>query len=108
MTVLDSGFHIVDSGFQVLDFSLCSWNLDARFQSLMGFWIPTSRISDSISKLFPESGFPYMGRHKQGQNTTLRKFCALPVKRIRVLDAFFSLFSRHKLNFKRFFHFTFQ
>ena len=39
-TVLDSGFHTVDSRFQVLDSSLCKWNLHSGFQSLMGFRIP--------------------------------------------------------------------
>ena len=33
-------FHAVDSGFQVLDSSLCQWNLDSGFQSLVGFRIP--------------------------------------------------------------------
>ena len=37
-TVLDSGFHTVDSGFQVLDSSVC--HLDSGFQSLVGFRIP--------------------------------------------------------------------
>ena len=27
-TVLDSGFHTMDSRFLVLDYSLCQWNLD--------------------------------------------------------------------------------
>ena len=49
-TVLDSGLHAVRSGFQVLDSSLCQWNLDSGFQSLVGFQIPNSRISDSTSK----------------------------------------------------------
>ena len=31
-SVLDSGFHAVDSGFQVLDSTLCQWNLDSWFQ----------------------------------------------------------------------------
>ena len=51
-TVLDSGFHAVDSGFQVLDSSpfywifffsfyfICHWNLDSGFQSLVGVRIP--------------------------------------------------------------------
>ena len=30
-TVLDSGFHAVDSGIQVLNASLCQWNLDSIF-----------------------------------------------------------------------------
>ena len=39
-TVLDSRFHAVDSGFHVLDSSLCQWNLDSRFRSLMGLRNP--------------------------------------------------------------------
>ena len=37
---LDSGFQTVHSGFQVLDSSLCKWNLDYEIQSLVGFRIP--------------------------------------------------------------------
>ena len=59
-TVLDSGFHAVDSGFQLLDsLDLCQWNLDSGFQLLVGFRIPTAvfripwlRIPDSTSKNF--------------------------------------------------------
>ena len=36
-TFLDSGFNAVDAGLQVLDSSLCQWNLDSGFQSLVGF-----------------------------------------------------------------------
>ena len=60
-TVLDSGFHAVDSGFQVLDSSLCQWNVDSGFQSLVGFpipWavlrIPKPMVPDSVSKHFPD------------------------------------------------------
>ena len=38
-TVLDSGFHSVDSGFQVLESSHCQWNLDSGFELLVGFRI---------------------------------------------------------------------
>ena len=38
--VLDSGFHAVDSRIQVLNASLCQWNLDSRFQLFVGFPIP--------------------------------------------------------------------
>ena len=72
-TVLDPGFHAVDSGGQVLDSSLCQWNLDSGFQSLVdsGFLelfsrfqspefrilrVKFSRIPDSKSKNFPDSG----------------------------------------------------
>ena len=70
-TVLDSGFHTVDFGFQVLDSSICQWNLKSGFQSLVGFrilWavflIPKPRIPDSTAKIarIPECGFLYMGR----------------------------------------------
>ena len=68
--VLDSGFHAVNSGFQVLDSSLCQWNLNSVFQSLLGFrtpWavfrIPKPRIPDSTDKnsRILKSWFPYMG-----------------------------------------------
>ena len=69
-TVLDSGIHS-----QVLNSSLCQWNLDSGFQLLVEFripWavfrIPKSRIWDatrkfslipnSTSKNFPDSGIP--------------------------------------------------
>ena len=43
--VLESGLHAVDSGFQVLDSSICQWNL-IRFQ------IPViNRIPDSLSSI---------------------------------------------------------
>ena len=57
-TVLDSGFHTVDS-------SLCQWNLDSGFHLLVGFqipeavfWIPNSRIPHSTSKIFPQFRIP--------------------------------------------------
>ena len=53
-TILDSGFHSVDSRFQVLDPSLCQWNLESGFQLFVGFRIhlavfriPKPRIADS-------------------------------------------------------------
>ena len=70
-TVLDSGFYFVDSRFLVLDFSLCRWDLDSGFQSLVWFpipygvfQIPKPRIPDSTRKISwtLESGFPYMGK----------------------------------------------
>ena len=79
-TVLDSGFHAVDSGLTVLDFSLCQWNMDFGFQSLVGFripwavfWIPKSRtdfvfpnkkfseFADLLSKNFQDSGIRARG-----------------------------------------------
>ena len=69
--VLDSGFHVTDSGLQVLDSSLCQWNLDSQFQLLAGvpiLWAvlrtPKPRIPDSTCKFFPDSGFRYMGPYK--------------------------------------------
>ena len=72
-TVLNSGFHAVDSRFQELDSSLCQWNLDSGFQSLMcpgllelysgfqspGFRIPIAKfpwIMDSTCQNFAHSG----------------------------------------------------
>ena len=70
-TSWDSGFHAVDSGFQVLDSSLCQWNLDSGFQLLVGFqipWavfrIPKHRIQDSFSCI-PYSKAQKSGFHKQ-------------------------------------------
>ena len=66
-TILNPGFHAVDSGFQLLDSSL--WSLPVE----LGFWIPiVCGIPDSLScipdykaqKIFfqiPEIGFPYVG-----------------------------------------------
>ena len=57
---------VLDSGFQVLDSSLCQWNLDSGFQSFVGFRIPKavvripkSRISDFTRQglIFPDGGF---------------------------------------------------
>ena len=60
-TVLVSGFHAVDSGFQLLDSSLCQWNLDSGFHSLVGFRIPClSCIPDSKTQdsRFNKQTFP--------------------------------------------------
>ena len=46
------------SGFQVLNSSLCQWNLDSGFQSLVGSRIPRakiSRIPNTTSKNLPDS-----------------------------------------------------
>ena len=63
-----------DSGFQVLDSSICKWNLDSGFRLSVGiripwavFQIPKLRIPDSIRKLFLDSGFhmqKYPGFHQ--------------------------------------------
>ena len=65
------------SGLQVLDCSLCQWNLDSQFQLLVGFRIlwavlrtPKPRVSDFTCKFFPDFGFRYMGRYK---GWTIRK-----------------------------------
>ena len=67
----------MDSGFQVLDFSLCQWNLDSGFQSLVGFRVPCAvfripqekipRIPGSTSKQFPaKNSFTGTKNMKQG------------------------------------------
>ena len=67
-TVLDYGFHAANSGSHLLDSSLCQWNLDFEFQSLVwfgipwavfriprpGFRIPKAKISRTL-----QFGFPY-------------------------------------------------
>ena len=93
---------VLDSGFQILDSSLCQWNLDSGFQSLVGFqipWavfrIPKSRIPDSTRKNFPgfrisqaklsripESGIRYRGRDlpissQADQTHVTRKGCKI-------------------------------
>ena len=81
-TVLDSGFHAVDSGFQLLDSRSYTVELGFRIPIVRGIpdsdsCIPDSKAQDSgfhkqkfprfrilhakISRI-PESGFPYMGR----------------------------------------------
>ena len=45
----------MDSGLQVLVSSLCQWNLDSEFQTLVRF--QAVLIPDSISKIFLHSGF---------------------------------------------------
>ena len=58
-TVLDPGFHALDSGFQVL-YSSREWNLVGFWIELdwAGFWIRKTRILDSTSKNFQDSGIP--------------------------------------------------
>ena len=41
------------TGFRIL----CQWKLDSGFQSLVGFQIPQTKISQ-----IPESAYPYKGR----------------------------------------------
>ena len=58
---MDSEFHAMDCGFQVLESSLCQWNLDYRFLNSLSCFLTTKpRILDFTSKIFPDSGF-----HKQ-------------------------------------------
>ena len=71
-SILDSGFHTVDSRFQLLDSNLCQWKLDSGSQNLRDsgflelysgfqnpgfripqanfrrFWIPQAKISRRI------------------------------------------------------------
>ena len=80
-SILDSGFHTVDSRFQLLDSNLCQWKLASGSQNLRDsgflelysgsqnpgfrnpqanfliFWLPQAKIS-----CIPEFGFPYMRR----------------------------------------------
>ena len=80
--ILESTPRIPDSGFQVLDSSLCQWNLDSGFQmwfsaipaSWAVFWILKPRIPDSTSKIprilgstsknFPDSRNQILHLHK--------------------------------------------
>ena len=68
-TILDSGFHAMDSSPETVFRILCQWNLDSGFQSLVGSripWVVYSGIqcpgfqipSVKLSRI-PESGFPY-------------------------------------------------
>ena len=72
-TILDSGFHFMDSSPETAFRILFQWNLDYGFQSLVGFRIPQGAVYSGIQcpgfrippvkmPLIPESGFPYMGR----------------------------------------------
>ena len=84
-TVLDSGFHAMDSGFSLLDLKSFSVDLGFRIPIVSGILdsyscIPDSKAQDSgfhkqnflifrilqakISGI-PESGFPYMGRSRR-------------------------------------------
>ena len=63
---------VLDSGFRVLDSSLCQWDLDFEFQSLVGFRIPWAVLwnLDSTSKYFPDSGIriPLHVRRRSGND----------------------------------------
>ena len=56
-TVLDSGFEALNSIFQELDSSLCRWNLDSGFQSLVGF-----RILSAVFRI-PQANFSRILEH---------------------------------------------
>ena len=64
-------FHSMDSGVQVLDFSLCQWNVDSGFHPLVdsgflelysGFQSPGFHKQTFPGFFIPESGFPYLER----------------------------------------------
>ena len=59
--VLNSGIPYRDSGFQVLDSSLCQWNLNSGFWSLVGFRTPWAlfRIPRPMMPHFTSKHFPY-------------------------------------------------
>ena len=54
----------------ISDSSICQWNLDSGFKTLVGFRIPQAKFSR-----IPECGFPYVGRlmHHSKYNTKLIK-----------------------------------
>ena len=62
-TVLDSGYHVMDSGFEEVNPNSSSMELGFRIpivggipDSLSCIWIPKPRIPDSTSQNFPNSG----------------------------------------------------
>ena len=77
-TILDSGFHAMDSSPETVFRILCQWNLDSGFQSLVGFRIPWAVYSGIQCPGFRISGFPYMGRSSMHSIFMMRsKFCFL-------------------------------
>ena len=61
------GFQIPGTGFRIL----CQWNLDSRFQSVVGFRVPLAvfripkprfQIPQAKISPNPETGLPYIGR----------------------------------------------
>ena len=77
-TILDSGFHAMDSSPETVFRILCQWNLDSGFQSLVGFRIPWAVYSGIQCPGFRISGFPYMGRSSMHSILMMRsKFCFL-------------------------------
>ena len=70
-TVLDSGFHVVDSGFQVIP-DFLSLELSFRIQTLVGFRIPDSGFLELYSG-FQSLGFriPQLDRLKRSRTKSL-------------------------------------
>ena len=67
-TVFDSGFHAVDPRFQFrLYFSLCQWNLNSEFQSLVGSVLlePYSGWSPGFWIAQPKFSVSHYGFHNQ-------------------------------------------
>ena len=67
--------RILHSRFQLLDSSLYLWNVDSKFQSLVGFrfQIPGIRIPPAKFSRVLESGFPDMGRSECSRFCQARK-----------------------------------
>ena len=105
-TLLDSGFHAVDSGFQLLDsrsFSVKLWfpirivsgisdsytcipdskTQDSGFhkQKFPRFWIPNAKISQ-----IPESGFLYMGQAFVEYEPCLAEVCDYFCKKVMIVN----------------------
>ena len=81
-TVLDTGFHAMNSGFQVLD---------SRFQLLVGFRIPWTvfhiskpRILDSASKNFLDSGIRIPIHGETSSPWNLRNYMVITKPQLRV------------------------
>ena len=72
-TALDSEFYAVDqSRFQVLDSSLCQWNLDSGFQSSVGFQIPWAEFQIPRPRIWlHEHNFPGFRNPINGSETNL-------------------------------------
>ena len=98
-TLLDSGFHAVDSGFQLLDSRSFSVELGFRIRIVSGipdsktqdsgfhkqkfprFWIPNAKISQ-----IPESGFLYMGQAFVEYEPCLAEVCDYFCKKVMIVN----------------------